>query len=272
MKSLVVAIWTGACGMSVANAASATLASPPAAVHDVPCREQMETADLSQGQDLLRRCTALQGEDAERREFAQWAKSAVEFLPSDGEAIDILHSVASWTSPALRTPTGIEIVSIQSASDIPRCAPDEDAPSTESPEHPLPELEQAAARLAHEKAGPAALYALVTLSPSFAAYCGVDQLWLGAGDALGRFGRVLRVDPRGLLVLHNETLVWLPGPQSPPPVFRMTWRSGFIVQMEKSGGSSPKTSKSKSKSKRNTPKSLKARTAPRTKKKRGKIK
>jgi hypothetical protein len=51
----------------------------------------------------------------------------------------------------------------------------------------------------------------------------------------------------------------------------MTWRSGFIVQMEESGGGSSKSSSTKSSSKK-TPKSLKARTAPRTKKKRGKIK
>lgn len=271
MKILSVAIFTVLCGFSVANAANATTMSSPDSPIDVPCWEQDEASESDESSPSGRRCVVLQGDDAEREQFAQWASAAVEFLPSDGEAIDILHSVAGWTTPAVRTPVGIEIITVQAQKDIPLCTAVEGASSNEESEHPLPELEQAAARLAEEQAGPSPLYALVSLSPSFAAHCGTEQLWLGAGDALGRFGRILRIDARGLLVLHEEALVWLPGPQSPPPIFRMTWRSGFIVQMEQAGASASKSSTTKSTSKK-TPTSLKARTAPRTTKKRGKIK
>jgi hypothetical protein len=96
--------------------------------------------------------------------------------------------------------------------------------------------------------------ARISLDDNLAAHCDADQIDLRVDDALGADGQVLWLDPRGLLALYHDQLIWFPTEDHPMPTFRMTWRSPFHVWVTQTSKSS---SQAKSAPKRKRPKAKK---------------
>ena len=117
-----------------------------------------------------------------------------------------------------------------------------------------------------ESAGEARV-ALVELSEALEDLCTPGIYAVSADHALGRAGRILAVDDRGVLIEKGGELAFLPWKGHPLPDFtRMVWRSSYDVVLDQTGGKAS-ASKGKKRSKKKKKKAKKKRPKKKKKKK-----
>ena len=175
-------------------------------------------------------CEGLFGDLEDRALYRGWRDEYLHVVDTGGPAIDIVHGVAGLEAPRVVAPAGMRFEGLRYAAVAERPC-EEGAPATSN--------QPADATDATSTPEPTKEWlAVFALDDSLAGYCPSQTVLLRADDALGAAGRVLFINPRGVLALLGERLVWLPAPEQRVPAFRMTWRSGFRVVTSASGGGS----------------------------------
>jgi hypothetical protein len=177
------------------------------------------------------RCEPLFGGLDERADNAGWRAERLHQVIDKGETLDITHGDPKLTTPVLRSLPGMKVVGVRNVRvEEEDCTSDHDTSVAASREERVVELE---------------------LDDRWQQACGVDRLLLRADDAIGANGRVLWIGPSGVLAHVGDALAWVPTPGADVPDFRMTWRSGFALDIDPSAkGKATKGKKNRSKKKR----------------------
>lgn len=204
--------------------------------------------------ELTPRCEAVFGGLEQRDANDAWAERRNVHVSDRGRLVDILHSDARFKRPVRRALPGMTVLDVRPAMvaeedcteelvPAPEPAPveegepatdgakgadaatnkegedDEDDPEDEAEDDEIDESEE--------------MVAVVQLSDAWRDVCGTERIIVREGDSLGAGGRVVWIGRRGMLTHLGGRLAWVPRTGARDPEFRLTWRAGFAISMEK---------------------------------------